>query len=565
MLICAFNIAPAAATPSRAPAASVDLVVRPVTRDGQYLALDVTLRFVGSRNGTTTLSLPNDWAGEQGLYRYVHDLRAEGATLHDGDSAAARVLRHKSSALVTLSYRVAQPLESVVREKAGNDYRPVIAGSYFHVLGNAFIISPDSVPRTARAKFRLIGLPAAHSFASDLEHHHRSRGLTMNDLEDSVLVGGDFRVLDAGGGVRLAIRGDWPRNDTEWLNSVREIARSERNYWADAAAPFLVTILQIPSVRPGATSIGGTGRSDAFAMFATRNADAATADQVIAHEMMHSWIPYLIGGVPDKDEALAYWLSEGFTDWAAWRALVRGGIWQPEHFLKVFNDTLHKYDSSPVKALRNSDVLQRFWQDPFVQKLPYQRGMLVATRWDSQIYRSTQGRRNFHHVLLRMRDLAKHKRERGSAVALLIRAMRDVANLDIVPDIEKYVDAGEMLPLDTDAFGICAELRTRERAAFDRGFDVEATIAGGNVIQGVAPDGNAYRAGLRDGMKLIKREGGETGNSEIEIRYSVMDGEAARSLAWLPAGSGLVVLREMMPNTEVANEGRAACVKRLGG
>jgi predicted metalloprotease with PDZ domain len=358
---------------------------------------------------------------------------------------------------------------------------------------------------------------------------------------------------------------DWPRNDTEWLNSVREIARSERSYWADTAAPFLVTLLQIPSARPGATTIGGTGRSDAFAMFATRNADAAAADQVIAHEMMHSWIPYLIGGVPDKDEALAYWLSEGFTDWAARRALVRGGIWQPEYFVKVFNEALHKYDSSPVKGLRNSEVLQRFWQDSLVQKLPYQRGMLLATRWDVQIYRSTQGQRSFHDVLRRMRDLAKQKAERGIAVALLIKAMRDVANLDIASDIEKYVDAGEMLPLDADAFGMCAVLRTRERASFDRGFDAEATIAAGSVIQGVNPDGNAHRAGLRNGMKLIAREAGEIGNSEIEIRYSVMDGEVARSLAWLPAGTGFVAVREMAPIIAATKEGRAACVKRLGG
>lgn len=542
---------------------AIELVVQPLLQNGRYRALEVTLRFSGSATGTTNLNLPSEWGGEKELYRFIHDIQAEGATLLEGGTAAERLLKHKPNALIALKYRVGPAAHGAPREKSGNDYRPVIADSYFHVLGNALLITPNSV--AGRARFELRGLPARDSFASDLEHQEAGRGLTMDDLADSVLVGGDFRVLDAGGGARLAIRGEWARDDTQWLSSFSRIAQGMRSYWGDRVTPYLVTVLPIAPPVPGAVSIGGTGRADGFALFSTTNVDAATTDQVVAHEIMHTWIPERIGGLPVRNEALSYWLSEGFTDWASWRALVRSGVWQPVDFVKALNEVVGKYDASIVKNLANIEIPERLWQDAFVQKLPYQRGLLLAIRWDLQIRRATNGRRNFDDVLLRMRVLAANAKRKEVAVELLIQAMRDIANLDISQDVRRYVHTGETIPVDTDTFAPCATVHERVLPIFDRGFDIRATIAAGNVITGVASDSNAYRAGLRDGMKLVKRESGEIGNSGVEIRYSVVDGDTARTLAWMPAGSGTFVRREVAFAPGAVLENVVACNKRMGG
>ena len=67
------------------------------------------------------------------------------------------------------------------------------------------------------------------------------------------------------------------------------------DYWGSDAGRYLVTIIPFAPPGPGATSIGGTGRGDAFAFFATTNALPEMLDRLMAHEMAHSWVNVRIG------------------------------------------------------------------------------------------------------------------------------------------------------------------------------------------------------------------------------------------------------------------------------
>ncbi len=83
----------------------------------------------------------------------------------------------------------------------------------------------------------------------------------------------DFRLIDAGHGARLAVRGSFAtRDDAGWTQSFRRVAAAMSDYWGNDAGRYLVTIIPFAPPGPGATSIGGTGRGDAFAFFATTNA-----------------------------------------------------------------------------------------------------------------------------------------------------------------------------------------------------------------------------------------------------------------------------------------------------
>ncbi len=56
----------------------------------------------------------------------------------------------------------------------------------------------------------------------------------------------------------------------------------------------------------------------------------------------------------------------------------------------------------------------------------------------------------------------------------------------------------------------------------DFGYDAENTMASG-VFAGVESDSNAYRAGLRDGMKRLAILGGDPGDSSVPFRFRVRD------------------------------------------
>jgi predicted metalloprotease with PDZ domain len=288
-----------------AHAAEVKLGVRPILADGAYVGFDARLTFVGCDSGRTTVYLPNEWGGETELYKAVRDLTlASEGRLESSANIAQRVVTHAPNATIVLRYRVVDDAASAPSraKEGGNDYRARFAKTHFHVLGNTLVPQMECVPLSTPAHFAISGMPHGATFTSDLEHQSMVRKLTLNDLIESVLVGGDFRVIDAGGGARLAIRGNWSTPDNVWREKFVAIARAQRAYWRTGDEPFLVTIQQTPSLGPGSVSVGGTGRGDAFAFFASPDSPLQTIVKVMSHEMMHTWVPRRIGRLPRIDE-----------------------------------------------------------------------------------------------------------------------------------------------------------------------------------------------------------------------------------------------------------------------
>jgi predicted metalloprotease with PDZ domain len=399
-----------------------------------------------------------------------------------------------------------------------------------------------------------------------MEHFKSDKHLAFGDLRESVLMAGDIRIVDAGGGARLAIRGEIDsRDDAGWRDAFQKIAQAQREYWNAEEEPFLVTIITSPPAAPGSISLGGTGRSDAFAFFATSNAEPRKLDQVMAHEMMHTWVPRRIGGMPRQDEQADYWLSEGFTDWAAWRVLARSGFWKPDDFVRAFNEHISGYDLSPVREAPNSQIVSAFWTDRATSDLPYRRGMLLATYWDAKVREATGGKRDFDDVLLHMQQLACSGDEKTTAVFLLAQAMKEVAGISIAADLKEYVEQGKAVELPADLFTDDCKLSWVERPAFHRGFDAEATMANGNIVSGVVENSPAWKAGLRDGMLIVKRIAGEVGNSQVELVYELKDGDKPLTLKWLPTGTSTERFRTLKLADGLSPEKLAALAARMGG
>jgi predicted metalloprotease with PDZ domain len=186
--------------------------------------------------------------------------------------------------------------------------------------------------------------------------------------------------------------------------------------------------------------------------------------------------------------------------------------------------------------------------------------MILGLYWDDEVRRATKNKRDFDDVLWRMQALTKEDPER-LVRANFVRAMKDVAGIDVVAFLEKHVDQGIPVELPKDLFAPCGEIAWIDRPNFHRGFDIEASVKNGNVVTGVVKGGPAERAGLRDGMKLVKRSGGEVGNSRVEIAYDVVDGDTPKTLRWMPEGQG----RERFRKLALSANAGDACAKRLGG
>ena len=108
-------------------------------------ALQVDLRFRGDADGETDLRLPDEWGGQPELWRSIENVTAvSGATIADGAKANQRILTHRPSARIHVRYRVIQDFEGEPNARQGNAYRPIVQPGYFHLIGNAFMVTPGS-------------------------------------------------------------------------------------------------------------------------------------------------------------------------------------------------------------------------------------------------------------------------------------------------------------------------------------------------------------------------------------------------------------------------------------
>jgi predicted metalloprotease with PDZ domain len=528
-------------------------------RDGSR-ALRIDIHFRGDLDGETQLDLPSVWAGASELWRYDTRLEIRGAK-SIGGTYDRPLIRHKPGKKLKVRYWVV----SAYKEDPGFDYekaRPMVRADWFFAHGETLFARPDG--RDARpARFEWGKLPEGWRVASDLDHLN-GEPTTLANLINSVAIGGArLRMVRrdlAGAPFRVAILGQWNFTDDALADTASAILAAENAYWGDRPGPFLIAMAPLGDL-PSGLSYTGTGRADAFSIASTSAFSLDLAPRFLGHEFMHSWVPIGLGAMPEENEGVDYWFSEGFTDYLATKVLLRSGLWSFAQWAADKNDTLLRYGTSPAKTANGADIAARFWTDPAVQQVSYDRGHLLAAKLDSEIAARSGGKLSLDDVLKAQRKASENNSE--LATTLFARTLKEMTGIDLEADLERYARRGEPLLLPADLFGDCAPIVTERRKSFHRGYDAEATRKAGGIIAGVVPDGPAYAAGMRDGMRLVRREAGKVGDSTVEIAYRIADGSGERVIRYLPEGKEEFVVQRLEPDT--APDDQARCRARLGG
>lgn len=543
----------------------VGYTVAPVMEGAALRGLAVEIRFAGDADGETRLGLPGEWAGSDSLWRQMEDLRVEGAASVREDGGEARIITHAPGAALAVRYRV----RSGYTQEPGFDYQkavPLILPGWFFFHGEGVFAAPDG-RENAPARFAWSGFPADWKIASDLDHLAGARPGTVTDVVQSVALGApDLAVVrhEVGGApVVVAVRGEWDFAPEAFADAVVAVVRAENALWGDTGRPFMVPLAPLGR-SPQGLSYTGTGRTDAFSVASTAGFSLAGASRFLAHEYMHTWIGGEIGGSPEEG-ASAFWITEGFSDFYAGRALLRAGLWTPADLVAELNRVLMRNANSPVRTLPNASIRERFWTDGNVQQLPYDRGHLLAFLLDHRIRTESGGRADMDDVLVAQREFALRNAQEGTrvdAAALFPIVARESLGMDFGAELARHVERGEPVLLPADLFGGCATVETVTQPDFHRGFDLAATEAAGMRITGLDPTSPAYAAGMRDGMRIIRREAGTPGDASVEIAYRVDDAGTERVFRYRPQGKGRVTIQRFVLTPEASSE---RCVRLMSG
>jgi predicted metalloprotease with PDZ domain len=558
LLAAAALLLGAAAPP---PRGTVRYAMTPATTKDGAPALQVEMRFRGDADGETVLNLPEQWAGSSELWRHVDELQIGGATSVEPQFPHP-VIHHRKKARLLVRYK----LRSAWDSDPGFDYekaRPLIRPDWFFAHGEGLFAFPEG-RFAGRARFRWGAIPAGWRLVSDLDHL-RGKRTTVANMINSVAIGGTgLKLVERqlnGAPLRVAVLGDWSFEPEAMADQVSRIVTSTNAYWGDHNTPFLVALAPLGAV-PSGHSYSGTGRTDAFTIAATSSFDLNMATRFLGHEYGHSWIPNELGGLPQEQEAKDYWLSEGFDDYVATKVLLRSGLWSLKDYIADKNETLLRYGTSPAKTADAAAVAERFWTDQAVQQVSYDRGHLLAAMLDARIKAGSEGKKSLDSVLRRQRKAAKGSAELAST--LFQNALRSETGIDAAPEIETHARQGHALLLPEDMLGACGRIVTERRRGFHRGYDSAATRRAGGIITGVVPDGAAWRAGMRDGMKLVRFESGKIGDSTVEVTFRIADENGERLIRYLPESKDEYEVQRVVATVE-SEEAEQGCVKMLAG
>lgn len=524
---------------------------------GAIKDLSVTIDMSATSSGVTRLNLSNKSPSSSDLWRNLRDFHVDGALAVADDGPAVRVIRSAPGARLTIHYRIVSAYERDPNADSFDTYQPTILSRWFWCYGEALFAVPQG--DTSNVRFDWNG-PPEMPFASSME---RIAGRTMHfdDLVESVTVGGpDLHVTEtrlSGEPIRVAIVGAYDFPSRSFSDAAVETIRAERTFWNESEGPFLVTLAPLERTI-GTKGSRGEGRNGAFAIMATPDIPFDSLRTTIAHEYFHNWNPGRLGGMyPGDEEPAAYWFSEGFTDFYARRLLLRAGLTSLEDFVAAWNQMLLDYAESKAQNAPNLAIVKEFWTNPEIQKLPYQRGALLAAIWDQRVKSQSGGHTSIDDIMRSMRAHAAHGDNVAKSPELFVETARTFG-LDARADVQRKILDGETIALPPNVFGPCLAVSTVTIAAFDRGFDNAATLKSG-VISSVRPDSNAYVAGLRDGMKLLARVSGRVGDSRISYVLRVNDKGVEKSISYKPEGAATVSFQEIGIPPNLTPDERSRC------
>jgi predicted metalloprotease with PDZ domain len=553
---------------AKVPTVGYRLGVEPVA--GAAPLATVEIRLQGDADGETRIALPDHYGFGRDVWRYLSDFSVKGAEVTAPDPAH-RVLRHRPGAPLVIRYRVQTAYPQDPPGEEGNTYRgPLLRPNWFALLGDYVFATPEGRAHEA-ATFRWGRLPKGWHAASDLEHGAMGRPLSVADVAESITVGGTaIQVTESADvpGLRVVRPNAAEAFPATLPDEISRTVAAQRGFWNDVAQPYFVALVPLAAKASGGRSTGGTGRGDGFILYATPG-HGGDLGWTIAHEHTHTWIAGRLGRMaPEPEEAAAYWLSEGFTDFFAVRTLLRGGLITPEAAVARLDRGLTAYDRNPARTAPASRIVAEFWTNDDIEQLPYQRGALLALKWDEDIRRKTGGKADLDDVVLRMRD---HYRQfppgQGPDVVTgFVSAAWIVAGLDLRPEIAGYAERGEPVPLPEQLFDGCVDTRTTVTPAYDAGFDPAGSVAA-KVMRGVRAGGPAWNSGLRDGMR-IDRVDLTPGDTSREIRLTVRPangGGRPREIRYWPYGDKDIETRRLQLAFGLEGHRLTTCGRKVGG
>lgn len=294
----------------------------------------------------------------------------------------------------TVAYRIDSPKGSFVGSADNDLFKPTLTEDLALLWGRSWFMRPlDGVLAGLPVRVTVSGAYREAAFLGTAEGRFRD----TEALVSSVLVGGEVRTFEAGFGdrtIRFTLQGDrWRFSDDDLVEAIGLIARAQSEAMGfDPGGSTDVLLLE------GSTAqSGGTAEGSVIAVYPDPELPLFARDpetlRLAAHEHFHRWNGEYAMSDPAADEGRYKWFQEGLTEYMAFRTLVAARFLEPADFVFKVNQYIDTYHRNAMAFVATADVMARdYWSDPRLQRLAYEKGLLLGLVLDARIRRLTDGK-----------------------------------------------------------------------------------------------------------------------------------------------------------------------------
>ncbi|PKL83526.1 MAG: hypothetical protein CVV24_04465 [Ignavibacteriae bacterium HGW-Ignavibacteriae-3] len=427
--------------------------------DVSTFRLIVVLEFKGEKSGETKIILPG--GSDLSSIKFLKAL-SPGTYISDSEKPEHKNVKYPPGSMVRIYYQVEESRDDDL--EPGNHYMAILNKQYFHFLSESFFVVP-AWDNNAEYSFKIMWnhLPSnwnlANSFGVNEKYQEIKSPLWR--FRHSVFAGGDFKLIPRYIGtdvIYVAMRSSWKFKQDEFCDLVLDILIEERNFWNDHSTNFfLVNVLPLQ----GGGNQVGIVRDNSYSLFLSGNRLLdKQLKRLLAHDFFHIWIGEKTQF--SDPEQLVYWFKEGFTDYYTDLLLLRAELITLDEYVEQYNVILESYYKSPMRYEKNDRLINDFWSDINLTRLPYQRGQIFATNLNYTIIKNSSGKKSLDNL---MRDLMSRCKNESLVISngTLSSLIRFYAGDQILSEMMRTLNSGAVLKAMPEALGPCFKMEVESK------------------------------------------------------------------------------------------------------